>query len=505
MRNQVQLITYPDRLAGDLPGLRRLLSGPMQGLFGGVHVLPFYRTIDGADAGFDPIDHREVDPRVGSWDDLAALAGQNEVCADLIVNHVSDASPWFIDLTEHGDASRYAGMFLTFDSVFPNGATEADLMRIYRPRPGLPFTVKSVAGQPRLMWTTFTGSQIDIDVNHPAGWEYLLGVLDLMQRHGVRCVRLDAVGYAVKTPDTNCFMTPQTFQFISELSTEAGVRGLEVLVEVHSYYRHQIEIAAQVDLVYDFALPPLVLHALHSGDVDPLLHWLQVRPQNAITVLDTHDGIGVVDVGPDQSAPARPGLLSREQLSRLVEDIHQASRGVSRQATGTSARNLDVYQVNCTWYDAVGRDDARMLLSRLIQLFTPGIPQVYYVGLLAGGNDVALLSFSGNGRDVNRHYFQPEEIATELRRPVVTATAAAIRLRNTHPAFGGSFSSGPGPTPGSLTLAWQQGADQIRLEAVPGQASFELSWTEAGSTRTVSLVQQLADLTRDGSQAGMAP
>ncbi len=496
MRNQVQLITYPDRLAGDLPGLVRMLGdgGALGGLFGGVHVLPFFRAIDGADAGFDPIDHREVDPRIGSWADIAELGGPLEVCADLIVNHVSDSSPWFLDVVKEGDASPYAGMFLTFDRVFPQGATEAELLRIYRPRPGLPFTVKQVAGRPRLMWTTFTGNQIDLDVNHPAAWEYLTGVLAQMQAHGVACVRLDAVGYAVKTPGSSSFMTDETLAFVRELTSEAGSRGLEVLVEVHSHYSSQLEIAARVDLVYDFALPPLVLHAIHRGDVEPLLGWLAIRPENCVTVLDTHDGIGIVDVGPDPTDHSRPGLLTQAQLGDLVDDIHHASRGVSLRATGAAARNLDLYQVNCTWYDALGRDDARMVASRLLQLLVPGVPQVYYVGLLAGGNDVALLQATGNGRDVNRHYYAADEVEAALRRPVVRALLAAVRLRNEHPAFGGSFTGTAGERPGSLRLEWTAGPDRVLLETVPGQGLFELTWTADGGTRSVGDVRELADL-----------
>jgi sucrose phosphorylase len=489
----VQLITYPDRLAGDLPGLARLLDDRLAGVFGGVHLLPFFLRIDGEDAGFDPIDHRRVDPRVGTWDDVTLLAaGGRDVCADLIVNHASELSPWFTDVAERGEGSPFHGMFLTFDRVFPGGATEADLLRIYRPRPGLPFTVKRIGGRPRLMWTTFTGSQVDLDVTHPAARQALTDVMRVMGDHGVTCLRLDAVGYAVKRAGTSCFMTADSVAFIRELTEEARGLGLEVLVEVHSHYRRQIEIARDVDLVYDFALPPLLLHAVHSGDVDPLLHWLRIRPVNAITVLDTHDGIGVIDVAADPTQPDRPGLLDPEQVHALVESIHAASGGVSRLATGATARNLDAYQVNCTWYDAVGRDDARMLLTRLIQLLTPGIPQVYYVGLLAGTNDEALLAFTGTGRDVNRHHYTDDEIDAALRRPVVAATIAAIRLRNTHPAFGGAFSSGPGPGPGSLLLTWRHEDDEVSLAAAPGRSRFRLAWTEGATTRTVDDVAGLA-------------
>lgn len=146
MKNQVQLITYVDRFGGGgLKELTALLSGPLAGVFGGVHLLPFFHPIDGADAGFDPIDHTQVDPRLGDWADIKALAQHVDVMGDVIVNHMSSQSPQFLDYSKHGNASRYAGMFLTMASVFPNGATEQDLLAVYRPRPGMPFTTTTLA------------------------------------------------------------------------------------------------------------------------------------------------------------------------------------------------------------------------------------------------------------------------------------------------------------------------------------------------------------------------
>src|SRR5689334_20447982 len=166
MKNQVQLITYVDRLSGGgLAHLRSLLEGPLQGLFGGVHLLPFFHPIDGADAGFDPIDHTRVDPRLGNWEDLRRLGDIAEITADLIVNHVSALSPQFEDFSARGGDSKFADLFLTLDRVFPAGAREADLLRVYRPRPGLPLTyMRMQNGAQRLLWTTFTPQQIDIDV-----------------------------------------------------------------------------------------------------------------------------------------------------------------------------------------------------------------------------------------------------------------------------------------------------------------------------------------------------
>jgi sucrose phosphorylase len=352
MGNQVQLITYADRLGGDLRGLGRVLRGRLAGAFAGVHVLPFFTPFDGADAGFDPVDHRQVDPRLGTWDDLLDLSRDHDVVVDLIVNHVSSSSPQFQDVVVNGVRSRYADMFLTMSSVFPAGAREEDLAVIYRPRPGLPFTPMTLGGTKRLVWTTFTPQQVDINVHSRSGQAYLTEILDQVAAARVSMVRLDAVGYAAKKAGTTCFMIPETFAFIDEFTATAHDRGMSVLVEVHSYYQRQVEIGRSVDWVYDFALPPLVLHSLYTGDGAALARWMQVRPGNAITVLDTHDGIGVIDVGPDQTAddPAeRPGLLTSSEVDALVEGIHEHTAGSSRQATGWAASNLDIYQVNSTF------------------------------------------------------------------------------------------------------------------------------------------------------------
>jgi sucrose phosphorylase len=498
MAAEAVLITYPNRLAPSLSGLRDLLRGPLSGLFAGVHVLPFFTPVDGADAGFDPIDHRRVDPRIGSWDDVRRLADDTEVWADLIVNHVSDSSPAFLDFAEHGDASPYAGMFHTFDRVFPTGAREADLLAVFRPRPGLPFTVKTIAGRPRLLWTTFTERQVDLDLTGPTAWAYLEEVLTVMAAHGVRHVRLDAVGYVAKTPGTSCFLTPDTYRHIDRLTDFAHGLGLDVLAEVHAHHRRQLDLGHRVDRFYDFALPPLVLHAVHAGDVAPLLGWLVDRPANTVTVLDTHDGIGVMDVGEDAlGGPDPAGLLTPAQIDALVEAVHRASLGTSELATGRAASNLDLYQVNCTWYDALGQDDARMVLTRLIQLFAPGIPHVYYTGLLAGANDLDLLARTGVGRDVNRHRYTAAEVDAALHRPVVAATATALRLRNTHPAFDGRFSCGRGPGPGSLRMRWSDGLHEVLLDAVPGTGTFRLTAsTPTGDPRGEQSVSSVAELAR---------
>ncbi len=490
MRNCVHLLTYANRLGGDrLEDLQRLLDGPLHGVFGGVHILPFFYPVDGADAGFDPVDHSLVDPRIGTWSDIAALSGTHEITADLIINHISSKSHQFQDFLKNGIDSSHRGMFLTFGTVFPNGATEADLLRIYRPRPGLPFTTVTLAdGQKSILWTTFTSEQIDLNVQNPQGDAYWRTLLQRFQEYGIKTIRLDAIGYVIKQAGTNCFMIPETFAFIVELTQYARSLGLEVLAEIHSHYLQQIEIARQVDRVYDFALPPLILHAIFNQTARYLKTWLAISPRNAVTVLDTHDGIGVIDIGGVTGADGSelPGLIPAHEIDQLVEAIHERSGGQSRSATGGAASNLDLYQVNCTYYDALGRDDRDYLLARAIQFFAPGIPQVYYVGLLAGTNDMRLLEATNVGRDINRHCYDWDEVQVALARPVVQNLLKLIRFRNEYPAFQGTFSLLPS-TDSQLLIRWDNAGTWAQLVVDFLESSMEIRYLENGVENRLDL------------------
>lgn len=485
MKNKVQLITYADRLGdGTIASLTDVLRTRFNGVYEGVHILPFFTPYDGADAGFDPVDHTKVDPRLGTWDDIAELSKTHDIMVDTIVNHMSWESKQFQDVMKRGENSPYYPMFLTMSSVFPDGATEEDLAGIYRPRPGLPFTHYTWGGKTRLVWTTFTPQQVDIDTDSKEGWDYLLSILDQLSRSHVSYIRLDAVGYGAKQAKTSCFMTPKTFDLIGRIKAEAESRGLETLIEVHSYYKKQVAIANKVDRVYDFAIPGLLLHALTTGKTEPIAHWVDARPNNAVTVLDTHDGIGVIDIGSDQLDRSLKGLVPDEEVDQLVETIHKNTHGESLAATGAAASNLDLYQVNSTYYSALGCNDQHYLAARAVQFFLPGVPQVYYVGALAGANDMELLHRTNVGRDINRHYYSVEEIDRNLERPVVKALNALCRLRNSLDAFDGEFTFGnEGDT---LTFSWKGETTAASLTFEPkrglgvdNQASVcTLRWTD---------------------------
>ncbi len=488
MKNNVQLITYVDRLTGaDIQELNKVLKDQLSDLFSGVHLLPFYYPIDGSDAGFDPIDHTSVDSRLGDWHDIKQLGEQHELMADLIVNHMSAQSQEFKDVLSKGKSSEYWPLFLTKDKVFPDGLSDELRNKIYRPRPGSCFTTFSLPkNETAEFWTTFTTNQIDIDVNSEAGKAYLSRILQTFADNNIKMIRLDAAGYAIKKAGTSCFMLDETFEFIDQLSQRANQLGIETLVEIHSYYQTQIEIAKRVDQVYDFALPPLILHSLFTGDFSALVKWLKISPKNCITVLDTHDGIGIIDVGP---MDGKQGLLTNEEIDHLVEQIHLNSAGESKKATGAAASNVDLYQVNCTYYDALGKDDFDYLVARAIQFFAPGTPQVYYAGLFAETNDMALLSRTNVGRDINRPYLDRAHIAQALNKPFTKAMIQLIKLRNSCDAFNGEFSVSNDAS--ILKIIWKTSEQSVTLMVDLTKRNAQIEITEHDNTRIVHLASWL--------------
>lgn len=481
------ILVYAERVGGNLGEIEKLLHGPLSD-FDGIHVLPFFHPYDGDDAGFDPIDHKIVDPRLGTWADFKRISETHELTADLIVNHASNLSPEFLDWQAKGAASEYDGLFLTFDVVFPNGATEEGITSFYRPRPGMPFTAYEVDGKRRLVWTTFMPSQVDIDIKHPQGQAYLRSVLDALASGGVKVVRLDAVGYAVKTPGTDSFMTAETLKFVEEITELIHSYGMRVLVEVHAHYTQQLDIAPLVDLIYDFQTAPLLLHSYFTGSVDRLDKWFAIRPNNCLNVLDTHDGYGVIDGGP---IGERPGLITQDEMANIFRVAEKNTNGHSAIASVVPQWFSLPHQINATLPNIVANDTAYVGM-RAVQFFLPGEPQVYYVGLFNGMDDQELFRQTGQGRDVNRHNYTPAEISAALQQPVTQAIIALARVRKAK-AFGGSFDwQVTGDS--SIMLEWTNGSDTASLEinTAVDAPSLCIKVTEDSVAREFCSVEELA-------------
>lgn len=429
LENKCMLITYSDSMGNDLKDLEKVLDTYFKEEVAGVHILPFFPS--SGDRGFAPIDYHRVDPAFGTWDDVERLAGKYYLMFDYMINHISARSEYYKDFLSKKDASDYRDLFIRYKDFWENGEpTKEQVDAIYKRKPRAPYVEAHFAdGTTEKVWCTFDEEQIDINCKSESAKAFIRDNLETLCRHGAALIRLDAFAYATKKAGTSCFfIEPDVWDFLRECEKIVEPYGVKLLPEIHEHYTMQKKIAQKDYYVYDFALPMLLINALYYGQTQYLKNWLTICPRRQFTTLDTHDGIGVVDV---------KDLLPDEEIMRTKEDIFKFGANVKKIYNTAAYNNLDIYQVNCSYYSALGDDDDSYLLARAVQFFAPGIPQVYYVGLLAGKNDLKLLEETKVGRNINRHYYSLEEIEREVRRPVVQRLTELMRLRNTHPAFSG--------------------------------------------------------------------
>ncbi len=465
LSNKIHLITYADSLGGDLKTLHRVLNKYFKKEIKGIHILPFFPST--ADRGFTPTTYETVDPKFGTWDDIKKLSKDYELACDLMVNHISSQSKQFQDYLEKGEKSEYADWFITaekfsrrlsekfrkrlrskglgllekmmnkfrgLDVFFHKyGVNKFALKRIYRPRAGSPFVrFRFKNGKTKTIWCTFSPDQIDLDIKNKGVEKMFKEAIERFGKNGIQLIRLDAVGYIGKKRGTSNFLIAESYSFIKYLSDIAHKNNIQTLPEIRFHYKVQLELVKQnyIDYIYDFGTPTLTLHSFYSENNAKLKHWLNIRPKNIITVLDTHDGIGIVDV---------KGILTEKQIDNLILKLYDCGGNALKRSLGQKAYENEIYQMNLTFYEALERNDNAYISARVLQFFIPGIPQVYYVGLLAGLNDYVQYQKTNHGRDVNRHNYTIEEIEKNLNRDVVQRLLKLIRFRNTHPAFNGDF------------------------------------------------------------------
>lgn len=427
IQNKTMLITYSDSLGKDLKALRQNLENYFGDAVGGIHLLPFFPST--GDRGFAPVDYDEVDPAFGDWSDVKALGEKYYLMFDFMINHISRQSKYYKDYQEKHDDSVYKDLFLNWDKFWPeNRPTQADVDLIYKRKDRAPKQEIIFAdGSTEHLWNTFGEEQIDLDVTKEVTMDFIRRTIEHLAANGCDLIRLDAFAYAIKKLDTNdFFVEPDIWTLLDSVREIAAEVGADILPEIHEHYSIQFKIADHDYFVYDFALPMVTLHALYSGHTNQLAKWLKMSPMKQFTTLDTHDGIGVVDV---------KDILTDDEIDFTTKELYKVGANVKRKYSSAEYNNLDIYQINSTYYSALGDDDRKYFLARLIQVFAPGIPQVYYVGLLAGKNDIDLLEQTKEGRNINRHYYSSDEISQEVNRPVVKALLKLFSFRNSSLAF----------------------------------------------------------------------
>jgi sucrose 6(F)-phosphate phosphorylase len=462
MKNQIQLLTYPDSLGGNLSNLRATLNGPLRSLFGGIHILPPFPS--SADRGFAPTTYFEIAPAFGNWSDIRKLSQNFDVMLDLMVNHISRQSIYFQHFMLRGRRSVYADLFITLDKIWPDGQPDpVDVAKIFLRRPQHPFADIMIleSGETERVWATFGtrdwSEQIDLDVRSPAARSLFNDIFAHFERYGVNMVRLDAVAFVIKKPGTSCFFVePDIYDFLQWIADEAGQYGIELLLEVHAEEEVQNKLSQHGYWRYDFTLPLLVLHTLEHRSSQALLDHLRTSPHKQFTQLDSHDGIPV--------QPDINGILSIEDAQDIVEICQKRGANLSHifSPEHRSRPDFDAHQINITYFSALNGNEDAYLAARAIQFFAPGIPQVYYVGLLAGENDMEAVEQTGERRAINRHDYTVEEIEEAVDRPVVHRLMKLMQFRNEYPAFGGEFEVLPSGER-EVRLSWEKDGQRCTL------------------------------------------
>lgn len=462
VKNQVQLITYPDSMGGDLKALRQVLEAYFRDIFkGGVHILPPFPS--SGDRGFAPLTYLQIEPSFGTWDDIREIGENFDVLVDLMVNHISRQSDYFQDFLRKGRQSEYADLFLTLDKLWEDGKpiqADIDKMFLRRPVPYSTFTIEQT-GEEEKVWTTFgktdPSEQIDLDVHSEKVKQLLTEFFLNFKKNNVKIVRLDAVGYVIKKLGTSCFFVePDIYAFLDWVKELADSLDIELLPEVHSHYSIQYKLAEYGCWIYDFILPYRILDTLVNKNGEALLQYLKTRPHKQFTMLDCHDGIPV--------KPDLDGLIDTKEARKLVDVCLERGSNLSLILSDEhkAEDGFDVHQIRCSYYSVLGCDDDAYLTARAIQFFAPGVPQVYYVGLLAGENDRERVEHTGEGREINRHNFTLEEIELSLRKDVVKRLLKLIRFRNEYEAFNGEFAVEESAKD-EIRLSWRKGGRSCSL------------------------------------------
>jgi len=412
------LVTYGDMVtrAGEAPlrTLHRFLDDHFRDLVAGVHILPFFPY--SSDDGFSVIDYRQVDPRLGGWEDIRHIAAAYHLMVDLVLNHVSSRSSWF---------EAYLGGVAPQRHYFIEVDPDTDLSKVVRPRTTPLLTpVDTVYGR-RWVWTTFSSDQVDLNYHNPNVLLEMVDVLLEYVAHGARILRLDAIAYLWKEIGTSCLNLWQTHEVVKVFRDIVDHLCPSVLLLTETNLPHEENVSYfgegdEAHMVYQFSLPPLLLHAIHSGDASVLSQWaadLAPTPPGCtfLNFTASHDGIGV-----------RPleGLVDPETVDWLAARC-QALGGLVSSRTGPEGQEL-VYELNITYFDAMGDPDRpgdldwqirRFLCSQAVMLALRGVPAIYFHSLVGGRNDHDGARESGIARRINRARYDDESLRRSLADP----------------------------------------------------------------------------------------
>ena len=434
------LITYGDMIQDGvqppLHTLNQFLCKRLKDIIKIVHILPFFPY--SSDDGFSVIDYRQVNSELGSWDDVRTLSKNFDLMVDLVLNHVSRKSSWFNDYVSGIAPARHY-----FKEVIPG----TDLSKVVRPRSSPLLTWTQTVNGERYVWTTFSEDQIDLNF---ACSDVLFEFLDLIFLYiseGARIIRLDAIAYLWKKIGTTCIHLPETHEIVKIFRDVIEMVAPDVLLLTETNVPHTENISYfgkgdEAHLIYQFSLPPLLLHALRSGNSSYLTRWaesLEDPPESCsfLNFTASHDGIGI-----------RPleGIIPENEIEDLANDIRSLGGHVSTKKNPDGSQSP--YELNITYFDALGKESDepqrhidRFICSQAIMLALKGIPAIYFHSLTATPNDLIGVKEKKYPRAINRKKWNSKEINILLDEKT-TATSQVfqtyqrlLRIRILHPAF----------------------------------------------------------------------
>ena len=455
IENGPMLNLYPDSLGGDLEAVADLFERDgFADAFSSMYILPSIYHSD-LDRGFSVIDY-DLEEAFHSEKALLRLGRQNiDLKLDFVLNHASVQSPQFQDLLENGSQSEYRDFFIDWNAFWENcGEMTEDgyiqpaqkyLDPMFFRKPGLPLLMVEMADGSRIpYWNTFYQEirdtddyhtrylgQMDLNIKSEKVWDFYRETIKKLAGYGAKIIRLDAFAYAPKAPGRANFLNePETWEFLEQIHKLAKPYGIRLLPEIHAGYKEKkYELIAQKGyLTYDFFLPGLILDALYRGDGTYLEQWAkeQIKENiHTVNMLGCHDGIPVLDLA---------GLLPDDRIEDLIRLLVDRG-GFVKDLHGNKKM---YYQVNTTYYNALGENEQALLLARALQIFMPGKPQVWYLDLFAGSNDYEAVKRAGAGghKEINRTNFTQKDIESGLKKEVVKKQLEMLKFRKEFPAFG---------------------------------------------------------------------
>jgi glucosylglycerate phosphorylase len=499
------LITYGDqvRSTGESPlaTLTNFLSKRVARTISAVHILPFYPS--SSDDGFSVMDYYSIDPALGTWDDIESLGRDFDMMFDAVFNHASAQGVWF---------QKFLRQEAGWESAFFTVSGEPDLSKVVRPR-ALPLLTEfeTAAGRKRV-WTTFSADQADIDFSDPRMLLRILEVLLFYVSKGARYIRLDAIAFLWKIPGTSCIHLEQTHRAIQLMRAVLDEVAPEVQLITETNVPHSDNVSYfgdgsnEAQLVYNFALPPLVFHTMRTGDATRLRRWAQalVLPSERVTFfnfLASHDGIGL--------NPAR-GILDPGEIDALVQTAvdHNGFVSYKNNPDGTKSP----YELNVSYFDALSSPTAgeslhtqaaRFLAAHSIVFALRGLPGIYFHSLFGSRGDRKGAEESGIPRRINRKKLEVGALDAELDQPdslraqVFAGMQGMLEARASHPAFNPFAVQEIPDAPPDLFLITRKAANGTRVicatNVTPSAISFPLPPDSSGWKPLTGSAESSAD------------